>query len=427
MPSGQDTGTVGWRDWAAWLLAASCLFFQFVVQIQPSAMIEELESAFAVDAVELGLLASAYFVTSITLQIPVGWLLDRFGPRSVLVTSMVLGAAGLIWFGSAATLDSAIGARVMLGIAGAPAFASAALVASRRFPARRFGLMLGLTESFTLLGGVAVALLLPTLGQWTTRGGSGLVLAGCSLLLGIGCFFLVGGRSTPTEDGSASAGHPAKASLLRTLFEPRLWLAGIHGGIFFGVIAAFGGLWAAPFFRARLDIDPADATFPVAILFAAGVFGAPLLGLIAGSRSWRGPTLIIASIVCAIAGFAMVNIDMSDWTLFLLVATLGFFAGVFAVDMACVRDASDPGRRGLAIGTANMLLGIVGGPVMVMLVARALDATSGTDAVNPMIASMDQIRSAMNWFVGPLVLAVPMAIILVLALRFGARRGDSIS
>ena len=427
MSPGHETGTVGWRDWAAWLLAASCLFFQFVVQIQPSAMIEELESTFAVDAVELGLLASAYFVTSISLQIPVGWLLDRFGPRSVLVTSMILGAAGLVWFGSAATLDSAIGARVILGIAGAPAFASAALVASRRFPARRFGLMLGLTESFTLLGGVAVALLLPTLGQWTTRAGSGFVLAGCSLLLGIGCFFLVGGRTTPTDGGSSSAGQPAKASLLRTLFEPRLWLAGIHGGIFFGVIAAFGGLWAAPFFRARLDIDPADATFPVAILFAAGVFGAPLLGLIAGSRSWRGPTLIIASIVCAIAGFAMVNIDMSEWILFMLVAILGFFAGVFAVDMACVRDASDPGRRGLAIGTANMLLGIVGGPVMVMLVARALDATSGTDAVNPMLASMDQIRSAMNWFVGPLVLAVPMAIILVFALRFGARRGDSIS
>ena len=98
-------------------------------------MIEELEVAFAVDAVELGLLASAYFVTSISLQVPVGWLLDRFGPRSVLVTSMVLGAVGLIWFGYASTLDSAIWARVLLGVAGAPAFASAALVASRRFRA----------------------------------------------------------------------------------------------------------------------------------------------------------------------------------------------------------------------------------------------------------------------------------------------------
>ena len=104
-------GRGGLKDWAAWLVAASCLFFQFVVQIQPSAMIEELEVAFAVDAVELGLLASAYFVTSISLQVPVGWLLDRFGPRSVLVTSMVLGAVGLIWFGYASTLDSAIWAR----------------------------------------------------------------------------------------------------------------------------------------------------------------------------------------------------------------------------------------------------------------------------------------------------------------------------
>ena len=420
-------GRGGLKDWAAWLVAASCLFFQFVVQIQPSAMIEELEVAFAVDAVELGLLASAYFVTSISLQVPVGWLLDRFGPRSVLVTSMVLGAVGLIWFGYASTLDSAIWARVLLGVAGAPAFASAALVASRRFPARRFGLMLGLTESFTLLGGVAVALLLPSLSAYASRGGSGLALALLSLLLGTGCLLLVGGRAESAgADEPVATGRP-RTSILRTLIEPRLWLAGIHGGIFFGVIAAFGGLWAAPFFRARLDIAPEIATYPVAILFAAGVFGAPLLGLVAGRPAWRGPTLVVASVICALAGFLMVNVDTADWMLFAFVGILGFFAGVFAVDMACVRDASDPARRGLAIGTANMLLGVVGGPVMVMLVAGALDAATGTEATNPMLVGLDQIRQALNWFVGPLVLAVPVAALLVASLRRGARPSGPIS
>ena len=427
MTSHPTSGRGNLRDWSAWLVAASCLFFQFVVQIQPSAMIDELEVAFAVDAVELGLLASAYFVTSISLQVPVGWLLDRFGPRAVLVTSMILGAVGLVWFGHASSLDSAIWSRVLLGVAGAPAFASAALVASRRFPARRFGLMLGLTESFTLLGGVAVALLLPSLSAYASRGGSGLALALLSLLLGAGCLLLVGGRAeTPGSDEPVTTGRP-RISLVRTLLEPRLWLAGIHGGIFFGVIAAFGGLWAAPFFRARLDLAPDVATYPVAILFAAGVFGAPLLGLVAGRPAWRGPTLILASVVCAVAGFLMVNVDTSDLMLFTLVGILGFFAGVFAVDMACVRDASDPARRGLAIGTANMMLGVVGGPVMVMLVAGALDAATGTEAFNPMLAGLDQIREALNWFVGPLVLAVPLAALLIVSLRRGARPHPPIS
>ena len=193
------------------------------------------------------------------------------------------------------------------------------------------------------------------------------------------------------------------------------------------MIAAFGGLWAAPFFRARLDIAPEIATYPVAILFAAGVFGAPLLGLVAGRPAWRGPTLVVASVICALAGFLMVNVDTADWMLFAFVGILGFFAGVFAVDMACVRDASDPARRGLAIGTANMLLGVVGGPVMVMLVAGALDAATGTEATNPMLVGLDQIRQALNWFVGPLVLAVPVAALLVASLRRGARPSGPIS
>ncbi len=406
----------------AWVVASSCLFFQFVVQVQPSAMIDELETSFQADAVDLGLLTSAYFLTYILLQIPMGWLLDHLGPRLVLGLSMFLGAAGMIWFGQASTLGSATAARILLGIAGAPAFAGAALVASRRFPESRFALMLGLTEAFTLLGGIAVAIGLPSLSLMVDRQGSGIVLAVVSVLLGVACFLLVDGREERSTGPSVSeeTADPPR-SVLRTLSDIRLWLAGLHAGLFFGIISAFAGLWAPPFFHARLGLEPRYASYPVAMLFAAGVLGAPLLGLICGLPRWRGPTLIVASFICAAASAALIYAPGGLVFLLIMIALLGFFSGVFGVDMACVQDAASPRRRGLAMGAANMMLGVVGGPLMLLVIARALDASSGSGEVAPMHATLPQMREALAWFVGAIALTIPIGVGLVIALKSGAR------
>ncbi len=408
------------RGWVAWGVASSCLLFQFVVQIQPSAMIKPLEVSLQVDAVELGWLSAAYFLSYLILQVPMGWLLDRFGPRLVLGTSMVLGSIGLIWFGTASTLDSAIAARAGLGVAGAPAFAASALVASREFPASRFALMLGLTEAFTLLGGVAVTLGLPVLDRVVSRGGSGVVLAVISAVLALACFLLVKGRSDPPTPALAPAAHGdggAPRSVVRTIFNPVVLLAGVHAGLFFSIIAAFGGLWAAPFLRMRLGLEAADASQPVAILFAAGVLGAPLLGLVSGRARWRGPTLLIASFMCAGSAALLIHAPGGAWFVVSFLALLGFFAGVFAVDLAALQDVIEPRRRGLALGTANMMLGVIVGPVVLMLVAESLDRTGTSGSVEVLEASIDQLRVALSWFIGGLVLAIPVGIALLVALR----------
>lgn len=392
-----------------------------MVQIKPVAMMGELERGLGADAMGIGVLSSAYFITYILLQAPMGWLLDRFGPRLVLSTSMVLGALGLLWFGRADTLASATVARIVLGIAGAPAFAAAALVAARGFRASRFALMLGLTESFTLLGGIAVTLGLPLLADRLDRSGSGAVLAGLSLLLGVASALMVEGPGRRRDEGAAADRPTGATSITSTFLDLRLWLAAVHGGLFFGIISSFAGLWAAPFLRARLDLAPELASQPVAVLFAGGVLGAPLLGLLSGLPRWRMPTLLVASVACALAMAGLVHLPLGMGSLLALFAVLGFFSGVFAVDLACIRDVVDPARRGLAMGAANMILVVVGGPLLQLVVAGALDAGDA----GAMDADLPAVRTAMNWFVIAAASTVPLA--LLVALTTGSGRGSAAS
>ena len=66
------------------------------------------------------------------------------------------------------------------------------------------------------------------------------------------------------------------------------------------------------------------------------------------------------------------------------------------------------------MGMANLIFGIVGGPLMLMIIAMSLQGQSGTHHVSPMNASLDQIRVALGWFVGALAFLVPIGIALVL-------------
>ena len=421
------------RAWSSWLLASLCLLFQFVVQVQPSVMIPALERDLATGADPLGaeklaFLTSSYFISYLICQIPSGWLLDRYGPRLVLAWSLVLSMGGLVWFGLADTYASAVGARIALGIFGAPAFPAAALVAARWFPARRFTLMLGLTESFTLIGGVLVDLGLPGLVSGAGRSGSAYVLGGIALVMGILSWFLVRNRpgSDPGPDRSgASRGSTtdrSDRSVFGVLVDARIWLAAFHGGLFFSVIAAFGGLWGVPFLHLKLDVDTTEAAHMLALLFVAGAIGAPLIGLAASRARLRGVVLMIASIACAGAAFGLVLLPGDGIGIILMLLVLGFFCGAYALDLAYVIDVVSERHRGFAMGMANLILGVVGGPLMLEVIGRAI-AVSGADPSAPVLeATLAQMSHGLAWFAWSLALLVPVGFLLTVLFWWSNRR-----
>ena len=61
---------------------------------------DQLTSGLALGAADLGLLTSVYFLTFAAAQIPIGILLDRYGPRRVESALLVVAAGGAVLFGA---------------------------------------------------------------------------------------------------------------------------------------------------------------------------------------------------------------------------------------------------------------------------------------------------------------------------------------
>ena len=93
-----------WLQWIVWLIAASFFLFNYMNQVVPSAMADELSRAFDIHATMLGVLAAVYFYTYAAMQIPVGVVVDYYGPHRSLGIAALLSAIGCLFFSFASFL-----------------------------------------------------------------------------------------------------------------------------------------------------------------------------------------------------------------------------------------------------------------------------------------------------------------------------------
>ncbi len=75
-----------------------------------------LSSEFNLSSAELGLLGGGYFIGFASMQIPLGYLLDRYGPKYVVTTFLLLAIIGIFSFSFANTFENLFFSRVLIGI-----------------------------------------------------------------------------------------------------------------------------------------------------------------------------------------------------------------------------------------------------------------------------------------------------------------------
>jgi len=132
-------------------------YLSYVFRAVNAVLGPELTREFGLSATELGLLTGMYFFSFGLFQIPLGVLLDRFGPRRVNGTLLLLAAAGGVAFANAESFESLVVARALIGLG-----VSACLMASMQafvlwFPAERTAIMIALAYSMGGLGALSAS------------------------------------------------------------------------------------------------------------------------------------------------------------------------------------------------------------------------------------------------------------------------------
>lgn len=383
--------------WLVWGLTAIFYFYEFLLQVSPGVMSFDLMRDFHMDATQLGNVSAFYFYAYAPMQIPVGLLLDRFGPRRTLSIAVLFCAIGSMAFGTATHIAVAEFGRLLIGIGSAFAVIGCLKIAANWFPVRRFALITGLTLTIGMLGAIdgeaPLAMLVHAMGWRHTM----ILLGFIGILLSI-CLFAVirdnpkNGTLTQTVEEQLSFTQAIKG----VLTKGGNWITAIYGGLMFAPTSAFGALWGVSFLMNDLSISRSAAATLVATTFIGWVFGGPLFGWFSDRIGRRKPPLYISSIgatlfMCAVLYWPNVSTDTMGLFLFLF----GFFTSGFLPAFSIIRESNPDNASATVLGFMNAL-NSVGGAIAQPMIGYLLDLNWHGHMMNAVrVYNIQDYRSAL--------------------------------
>ncbi len=344
--------------WLMYGLACGFYFYEFFVQVSPSVMVPELMREFHVQATELGVLTGVYFYSYSAMQLPVGVLLDRLGPRRLLSCAAAICGIASAAFGMTHSIITAEIARFAIGLGSAAAVVGAMKVIANWFTPDRFAFLNGVLISIGMLGAIGgespLALAVHHIG-WRE---SMLILAliGLAFAVVIALFL----RDRPYKHSSArttsSNQLPLLSGLKEVLKNKRIWLVAIYGGLMFAPLPTFCGLWGVPFLQNEYAISRPEAAGLVSLVLIGMAAGCPLWGWISNRIGRRLPPMIVGSIGALISLLGIIYIrQLSIVSLEILLFSVGFFISGFLVAFAIAKEIANPESTGATLGFMNMM------------------------------------------------------------------------
>ena len=265
----------------------------------------------------LGLLTSTYFLAFGLAQLPLGMLLDRFGPRRVEASLLVLAAAGAAVFGMSDTLTGLAIGRALIGLG-----VSACLMASFKafaqwFPPQQQASLTGWIMASGGLGALAASKPLALalhVARWQEIA---FALAATTLLVAIALF-----RFVPDKPASGRIDTLAEqmAGVRRIFANRHFWRYAPMAFAFTGGFMAIQGLWASRWMTVLEGMDSAQIAARLTWLSLSLLAGFLFMGFFATGLQRRGlkmENLYFASMLVALACFAVIALQPtlgSDFT-----------------------------------------------------------------------------------------------------------------
>ncbi|WP_423917227.1 MFS transporter [Frigoribacterium sp. 2-23] len=297
------------RAWTVWGAAVAAYIVAVLQRSSLGVSGVEAQHLFGIGASTLSTLAVVQLIVYAGLQIPVGVLLDRVGPkRLILVGGLLLAAGQIVVAVSPPVIGIAIVGRVLVGAGDAMTFISVI----RLLPSWFRGPILPQVSQWTgnigqagqVLSALPLSLVLHGFG-WTP---AFLSAASVSVLVVVLVALVV--KNSPFVEGPRAEGatwSEAFRQLGESIRRPGTRLGFWSHYVTQSSGTVFSLLWGVPFLVGALDYSPTEASAMLTIIVATGVVAGPVLGLLSARFPLRRSNLVLG----------IVTLVLGTWTLVL--------------------------------------------------------------------------------------------------------------
>ena len=286
------------------------------------------------NAETLGILGGAFFYSFALLQIPMGMLLDRIGPRVVMALFSLIGGLGALMFALAATFLTAFIGRALIGMGMGCALMGAMKVFVLQFPQEKFSTLSGIFISIGTLGSMLatspLAYLNSTIGWRPTL----MFAGGLTLILSFLIFWVLGDHIYSKKKKASSLPHPEQQislskSIQLVLTNLSFWQISAVSFCNYGIFVALQGLWLGPYLMDIKGFTPIQTGNILMMLSLGMIIGSPIAGQLS-DRVFQSTKSVTLYGLC-LYGLCLIPL-MGVWKIEnpLLFSLIFFFMGLFS-------------------------------------------------------------------------------------------------
>lgn len=367
--------------WIIWILASIFYAYQYILRVMPNVLLEDIMLQFRIDAATFGQFSGVYYIGYSLMHLPIGILLDRFGPKNVMTGCILLTVLGLTPLIFAEHWAFPIAGRFVIGMGSSAAILGLFKIIRMSFNEQLFPRMLSISVMIGLLGaiygGAPVSYLCEVLGyervvEFFAFGG---------LALAVTTYWVV-----PSLQSAAQT--TVRADILEVISNRKVVLTCFFAGCMVGPLEGFADVWGTAFLKQVYGFEGTLAASLPSMIFIGMCFGSPLLSFIADRWGSYQGTIVGAGSIMAISFALLLAFPLSAMAIsgnFLIVGAC------CAYQILAIYKASTYVREqvaGLTTAIANMIIMIFGYAFhsIIGAVVNAAGGAANSEALNYGIA-----------------------------------------
>ena len=336
-----------------WGIASLFYAYQYILRVMPNIMLHDIMEQFNISSVTFGQFSGVYYIGYSLMHLPIGIMLDRYGPKKIMTACILLTVLGLTPLLFASHWLYPIVGRFLMGLGSSAAILGVFKIIRMIFDAKHFARILSLSVTIGLAGAIygggPVSYMRDVFGYQTV-----VKFLACMGL------FLAGLTYWIIPNITNSSKKPIISDIKEVLTNRRVILCCIFAGLMVGPLEGFADVWGTVFFKQVYGFKGSLAASMPSMIFVGMCFGAPVLSWVADKIGNYLATIIAAGVIMTISFILLLF-----WQLPATILTFNFvLVGVCcAYQILAIYKATTYVRDhviGLTTAVANMIIMIFG-------------------------------------------------------------------
>lgn len=359
-----------------WLVATLFVVYSFALNTAAAVFSESIKNSLHASSLAASIAVGAFVLGFALMQIPAGYLLDRYKAKWVVSGGVLILALGNLITSFANHLIIFTASNFLQGMGASFAFIAAGVLISRWFELRLFPILFGLTQTISCICAGILHYFFSLELQTRTWNDIYQKLSIFGFILFVLCLLII---STPRSN-QAQENISLSNSLKAVFKNNQIVLCAIAAAFSFGILLAYASLWYSEV-QKFYAVPELDAVVISGMIFAGIGIGTPILGWVSNRLQSRKVVLHVTLVIgtmALLAGIYLPHYQIHNW---LIVKTVSFLIGFFLsgsmLYYTVVAERSPDQYRGVALSVTNTAVFLLNSLMMIIPLLMITSASKG--------------------------------------------------